>query len=356
MDALQADSKARGSLSFTIQPQKSVKKVSIPAHAQLKLHVARLLGNTTYRLRANGVDRATFTTRKKGNAKVTFGVLVGDGTQPVLDFDPRGMLISVSDTSGNDLLSAVLYGPLEPPKTTFVEQVELTPAAGAGGATATARYRTAKKGSRFLDIDAKDLPEGDYSVRIDGTSRATLSVTRKRKHTKGRLSLGSRATRKQAAALSVDPRGLRLELVGSSGMVFSGVMQAALPGGGSPPPTSVATVSLKLRIPDYETSKVAGLNIWRLDDGGSKYQQVERILIWPPRMVGNTEVVDYSFLALDSNTISGGKFVAPVQRGQSGNAVSFTLDFDRPAPSALFKISSFNTVGESPRSSTALRR
>ena len=101
-------------------------------------------------------------------------------------------------------------------------------------------------------------------------------------------------------------------------------------------------------------SLVAGLNIWRLQ--GSKYQQVERVLIWPPRMIGGSEVVDYSFLALESNTVTSGKFVAPVQRSGAGDAVTFTLDFDRPAPAAFFKISTFNGAGESPRSKTALRR
>jgi hypothetical protein len=189
-----------------------------------------------------------------------------------------------------------------------------------------------------------------------GTSRGTLTVTRRRKHTSGKLSLGTRATKKKAASLGVDPRGLQLDLVGSGGTVFSGVMQAALPGGGSAPPATVATVSLRLRIPDYETSQVAGLDIWRLDDGASKYKQVERILIWAPRTVGGSEVVDYSFLSLNSNTISSGKFVAPVQRGQSGNDITFTLDFDRPAPAAFFKISTINSAGESPRSRKALRR
>ena len=356
MTALQAGSVARGDLYFDIHPATTVDGVPIPAYAELKLRVGKLAGSTNYRLRANGVDQATITTRKRGGANVTFAVLAGDGSQPVLDFDPRGMLISVSSTSGTDLLSAVLYGPLEPPTTSFEEQVELTPRPSAGGATAKASYRTGKKGSRSLAIEVRDLPEGDYSVRIDKTLRGTLSVTSQRKHTAGKFSLATHATKKRAAGLNVDPRGLQVDLVGNTGTVFSGVMQAALPGSSSAPPASVATVSLTLRIPDYETSHVAGLNVWRLDDRGNKYQQVERILIWPPRKIGGSEVVDYSFLALDSNTISSGKFVAPVQRGQSGNAVTFTLDFDRPAPAAFFKISTFNSAGESPRSKTALRR
>ncbi len=132
----------------------------------------------------------------------------------------------------------------------------------------------------------------------------------------------------------------------------NGARSATTPACGPP----VETVMLTLRIPDYVPSAVAGVNVWRLDEGGFAWRRVQRIFLWPPQRTRRGEVIQYAPVDLDTGRVVGSPSTASISRGATGNDVTLTIEFERPGPPARFKVSTFNAAGESPRSrASALR-
>jgi hypothetical protein len=132
----------------------------------------------------------------------------------------------------------------------------------------------------------------------------------------------------------------------------NGAKSATTPACGPP----VETVTLTLRIPDYVSSAVVGVDVWRLDEGGFAWRRVQRIVLWPPQQTPGGEVIRYAPVDPDTGSVASSPVAAPISRGATGDDVTLTIEFERFGPPARFKVSTFNAAGESPRSrASALR-
>ena len=347
-----SDTDATGSLRFEIKSGRVTKRRRTSAQALLQVGVANLDPDTDYLLRTNGVDRAVLRTDQSGKGSLSLPVLPTDGTTPALDVDPRGTLVSVSD-GGQDLLAAVLYGPLEPAATSFDETTELAPGSAPADASASARcFLSGSPLRRVLEISAKGVPAGSYSVRVDGVRRGSFDVA-----ASGKKKKLKRGTTLSIDAEAFDPRYELVEIVGGSNVVFSGPMLATIPGGGSGGGGGqTKRVAFTMRIPDYATSQVAGFTLWRLDQNGVKWNEAERVFLWPLRRgKQGREFVDYSYTDPVTGRVRNARFTASVAHTTGADLV-MQFVYDRPGAPAYFKVSTFNQVGESPRSANALMR
>jgi hypothetical protein len=98
----------------------------------------------------------------------------------------------------------------------------------------------------------------------------------------------------------------------------------------------------RVQIPRFDTAQVQGLWVWRAAASGEfeRFQQIEF------RDLSQDEGGEYLRYSLDGSGVS---FASPVVRDPaSPEDVTLTLSFRRALGS--FKLSSYNTVGESPLS------
>ena len=296
-------------------------------------------------LRANGVDRIVLTADRKGRIRSRLYVLPSDDMAPALDFDPRGKLLAIADDAA-DLLQAVLGGPLEPLDIHYDETVELLPASPE--ARIAARYKVSKNGrSRSFSVQAKGVDEGSYDLVVDGIPRGVVEIGRKGKGGIGFFD----GTKSQT--LDFDPRGLLVELRSTAGTAASGIMRAKLPAPAAPPPpASSLHVAFDVHVVAFESGQVQGVDLWRLDDGDTKWRKAERIHLSDPYSAGGVEYVDYVYVK-NGSPVSA-TFSTPIARSAQGDDITFAFEYDRPPPAADFKVSTFNAAGSSPRSSQAL--
>ena len=108
--------------------------------------------------------------------------------------------------------------------------------------------------------------------------------------------------------------------------------------------------ALHLVIPDFETSQVVGVNIWKVDAG--QPQDVADITFGAITMqdfgAGPIEVIGYDMTQLDGSQIS---MITPVIRDPAApGGIEIHLFFQKSVPSGLFKASTYNAAGSSPLS------
>lgn len=229
------ESNARGAIRVLMDERQS----------SLELLVRHLEPESEYLLLVDDVERTRFTTNPRGSAHVRLQYYPEAGVE-TLDFDPRGKLHSVSDGSAVRL-SAVVSGPLEPPRIRVWERATI-PATGPDvGGHATGLYRTSGVFSPVFEIELRGVAAGIYRVLVDGTPVAEVGVDGlgmrsirfvrtphlgllQRRTRGGRIAVGG-WSRNVWAMLDFEPRGAWLEVVHDGGVLFAGPMRAqvALP-------------------------------------------------------------------------------------------------------------------------------
>ncbi|MBW2315947.1 MAG: hypothetical protein JRH10_17390 [Deltaproteobacteria bacterium] len=158
------DPDATGALILTLQPDRSRLRVKLQG-------LDPLLG---YEFRTDGVTRASFQPRSNGTAALR---LRGPdaGNDPLLDFDPRGVLVTIHDGT-SDVLQADLMPGSEPAGSRVLERSTLASTPAAPNAAATAQFRLIRDGRTKFDVKIEDTPPGDYTLFVDGIPRASITI------------------------------------------------------------------------------------------------------------------------------------------------------------------------------------
>jgi hypothetical protein len=105
---------------------------------------------------------------------------------------------------------------------------------------------------------------------------------------------------------------------------------------------------LHVLIPDYVTSSVKGVQIYRVD--GARLVDAGRIEFLGIETSASGETIKYKQVSPD-----GAPWFGPVQTAVTRNpsqpaSIELTLAYLNPAPAGFFKVASFNTVGTSKES------
>jgi hypothetical protein len=114
-----------------------------------------------------------------------------DGTELLLNFDPRGQTIEISSASGiffSHLLGMGSAGAVGTPVATFEKAVALMSTGSLPGATAGAKLRQRADGSRRFEVEIEHAPAGGvFDLLVDGTVRGSITVTATADGTRGEL-------------------------------------------------------------------------------------------------------------------------------------------------------------------------
>jgi hypothetical protein len=180
-----------------------------------------------YSIRVGGVHRATlraFLQDDTIEGEVEFRS-PGERGKVTLNFDPRGQLIEIVDTSGTILFSH-LFGSGSATNTTPETQRLYLRAAlfaqpGAIG-TVRATLEIDDDGDSELELEAYDLPVGSYEVAVGGIVRGTLNVVSRRNRTEGEIEFDTDPDADDDELLLDFPvLGQEITLSGPSGLLFS---------------------------------------------------------------------------------------------------------------------------------------
>ena len=106
---------------------------------------------------------------------------------------------------------------------------------------------------------------------------------------------------------------------------------------------------LQLTIPDFESSSVQGVEVWRLADATSQPVRAGVILFSGTHLVGGKEVVDYLNQPTDG-TNGLGASAELVRDPANPDVVQLALYFDMHSTTGWYKVSTFNAHGSSPLS------
>jgi hypothetical protein len=214
-----------------------------PGSAVLRVHVNRLAPDTEHILLGDGVEVARFATNASGNAELRVDLFqTGGGATPT--FDPRGKFITVSDGT-NDVLAAWVYAdPADDPARPRIKEVtQLVRSDAATQGAVAARYDALPSGGARLAIALRSVAAGDYDVKVDGASVATLtpneggnaSVDLRVRPGGGNANAngtgnGNNKPHKHKGQLSGNPRSKLIEVMQGTTVHFSGEMLAQIPG------------------------------------------------------------------------------------------------------------------------------
>jgi hypothetical protein len=103
-----------------------------------------------------------------------------DGTELLLNFDPRGQTIEISSASGiffSHLLGMGSAGAVGTPVPSFEKEVALMSTGALPGVTAEARLRQRVDGSRRFEVEVEHATAGEvFDLLVDGTLRGSITV------------------------------------------------------------------------------------------------------------------------------------------------------------------------------------
>lgn len=217
-------SKIKGDFENTgIEPEAlgSLKAGFKLSRSQIELRAKQLAPNAMYSVRVAGEEKAQILTDGGGNAKVKFRGPTATSSAFLLDFDPRGQVLSIND-GANDVLTAVVSGAGQPSGMSVDERVRLTPTSLVPNGEAKARYRTRKDGRIDFEVEIAGVAAGSYLLFIDGVERGTIVADA--------LGIGEIEFESPAEAgdllLDFDPRGLQVDVSQNGNVYFTGEMRA----------------------------------------------------------------------------------------------------------------------------------
>ncbi len=139
-----------------------------------------------------------------------------------LDFDPRGQTIEVAQ--GGTVFLMVDF-PASQTDMRIEIEVELDSTGFIPGAEGEAEFES-KRGRMEFEIEIEDVPAGDYTLRVDGSDVATITVTERADGTlEGEVEFSSRPEDDELL-LTFDPRGKLIEVLLGADVVLSKLFPA----------------------------------------------------------------------------------------------------------------------------------
>jgi hypothetical protein len=202
------DSDATGAIVSVLKPKSSFFSVK----------ATRLTPGQSYTLTVADLPEASVTANSKGRVALTFAT-PAKGNRLLLDFDPRGQRVALSDGT-NAVLAAVVSGADEPTGSRVDERADLTRLAGAG--EAKARYHVLANGRRFFIVKLERVTGTNWSLYVNGIWRGDI-------HALGRettVIFDTQPPSPNRRLLDFDPRGQVIDLAQGGDLMFSGKLEA----------------------------------------------------------------------------------------------------------------------------------
>jgi hypothetical protein len=179
---------------------------------------------TELTLVVGGIPRVGVVTNNNGAAKFLLKTVPTASSQ-LLDFDPRGRVVEVQDSGGTTLLTTETPDGSNPEGTRIRERAALDPTGAIPGASGRMRLRE-RRGVRDFDVEIEDVPDGAYTLLVDGTTRGTISVAAGR----GKIEFSDGGDDPDELPLDFDPLGALVQVAQDSTIVLSGTALADAPG------------------------------------------------------------------------------------------------------------------------------
>jgi hypothetical protein len=108
---------------------------------------------------------------------------------------------------------------------------------------------------------------------------------------------------------------------------------------------------LRFQIPDYFTSEVKGVQLYRVDDASGELVDAGRIeFVALETSADGVEYLQYKHVAPDGKGLAGSTPITRVP--EHPNGFETALFFMNRLPSGWFKIASYNLIGTSPASAS----
>lgn len=218
----------------------SASAIFTPNNPKFFLEFRSLVPATEYQFAVDGVVKETFTTNSRGGFRADFRTHASAGKR-LLDFDPRGKILSILDAEG-EVLSMVFSGEGEPDDIRVDERTSLEPAATETTGRVELRYLEQKNKDRFI-VHFNSLERGSYELYVDGELQAGIDLNRGHSTMRSfELGKNAQAAKKPAHGhgpghghskkleLDFDPRGRIVDVVRDGEIVFTGKMLAKIPG------------------------------------------------------------------------------------------------------------------------------
>ena len=109
---------------------------------------------------------------------------------------------------------------------------------------------------------------------------------------------------------------------------------------------------LRLQIPDFFTSEVKGVQLYRIDDASGQLVDAGRIEFLGVEKSKTGEFMKYMHVSPEGDPWFGPVFTQVIRNPSQPNGIELTLAFMNQLPSGWFKVASFNLIGTS-RASTS---
>jgi hypothetical protein len=178
------------------------------------MNVSGLAPNTIHVLVVDGVEEQEFVTKPSGRAALHLRQ-PAKRNQSVLDFDPRGRLLTINQDT-NVLLFIAIASTNEPSGIRVSETVVLDPTTLAGKGRAVARFRIQKDQSKF-SVEVEKLAAGAYRVAVGGIERGDINVGPRHR---GKIEFDSNPEPPELL-LDFDPRGEIIDITQETNLFFS---------------------------------------------------------------------------------------------------------------------------------------
>lgn len=232
--------------------------------SELIVSARNLAASHSYAVEVGGIVEGSVTTDRRGRAGIRFRTPVQKNV-PVLDFDPRGQALRLLDGT-TSVLEGVISGAGEDKGGIVNELAELSPDDSHANAHGRVHFTELRNGRSILRVDLSGLDDTPLKVFVDGVERGEV-------HRRGRcgVAIFDSAARGTTPVLDFDPRASEVDIVGDDRIVFSGHVEAQVPG-----VNVAAPGAIRLAIPstgaDADATASARL---RIDDRARKHFSVE---------------------------------------------------------------------------------
>lgn len=199
-----------------------------------------------YDLLVGGVLRGTINVGALGEGEIEFDSGDDDGDELLLDFDPRGETIDVTNAEGIVLTgdSVADVPNVNTCEATEVE-VPLTSTGVDADASGDARLRTKPDCDVDFEVEIEDVPVGVYDVVIDSIVRGSITVIDDGETIEGEVEFDSDPDDPGELLLDFDPEGATIEIVQGATVFFSSVFDTGN-GTTNPGVCSVTEIDLPL--------------------------------------------------------------------------------------------------------------
>ena len=109
---------------------------------------------------------------------------------------------------------------------------------------------------------------------------------------------------------------------------------------------------LRLQIPDFFTSDVKGVQLYRIDDASGQLVDAGRIEFLGVKKSNGADVLKYMHRSPEGDPWFGPVVTQIVRNPSQPNGIEVTLAFLNQLPSGWFKVASYNLIGTSRASAT----